>query len=83
MKPEVTFDDWMKFRLIVGEIIEISKKNVKIDIGGEIFKANKRGDLEKGDRIVVGIENNKLIIPLIEGSVIIPEKDIEPRCRIS
>ncbi len=83
MKLEVTFEDWIKFRLIVGKVIEISKNNVKIDIGREILNTAKKGNLEKGDKIVVGIENGKLIIPLSDNSVIIPEKDIENGCRIS
>ena len=82
MKPELTFEDWIKFKLIVGEVIEISKSDIRIDIGGKILKTNKNGDLEKGDKIVVGIEKDKLIIPLIDDSVIIPEKDIEIGSRI-
>jgi hypothetical protein len=83
MKPEVTFEDWVKFKLIVGEVIDISESNVKINIGREILKADRKGDLAEGDKVVIGIENGKLIIPLINGSVIIPEKDIEVGCRIS
>jgi len=76
MKSELKFEDWMKFKLVIGEVIGISKSNVRIDIGGEILKTNKKGNLEKGDKIIVCLQEENLIIPLTDGSVIIPEKDI-------
>jgi len=76
MKSELTFEDWVKFKLVVGEVIGISKSDVRIDIGGKILKTNKKGNLEKGDKIIVCVQEENLIIPLIDGSVIIPEKDI-------
>ena len=82
MKPELTFEDWIKFKLVVGEVIGISKNDVRIDIGGEILKTNKKGNLEKGDKIIVCVQQENLIITLIDGSVIIPEKDIEVGAKV-
>lgn len=82
MKPELKFEDWMKFKLVIGEVIGISKSNVGIDIGGKILKTNKKGNLEKGDKIIVCVQEENLIIPLTDGSVIISEKDIEVGSKI-
>lgn len=72
------FEDWMKFDLRIGKVLE-----GEIDLGNKKFKFNKKIDVKKGEKIVVGVIGDKVVVPLVGGSVIIPEKDIELGSRIS
>ena len=82
MKTEINFEDWMKFDLRVGEVIEINKKIFKINVGENILETKENLNVEMGEKIIVGIQGNKLIFPLVNNSVIVPEKDIENGARI-
>ncbi|MBS3076506.1 hypothetical protein J4481_02070 [Candidatus Pacearchaeota archaeon] len=81
MKSEITFEDWEKVNLIVGEVIEVSDGKIKINVGGEVL-SEKKIDVKKGEKIVVGLFNGNLVFPLVDGSAIVPEKDIELGSRV-
>jgi len=82
MKPEINFGDWMKFNLVVGEVIGTHADKIKIDIAGKSFEINKKLDVEIGNKIIVGLNGNNLIIPLVGSSVVVPEKEIENGVRV-
>ena len=85
MKPEIKFEDWMKVNLIVGEIVEIKKEIIKINCGDKI-RETKNIDLscKNGDKMIIGILNDRIIIPIINNKVhLIPEKSIEPGSSVS
>lgn len=77
------FEDWIKFDFRVGEIVEIGEDKIKIDIGEEVLESNMKLDINVREKIVVGIQEDKLIIPLIGGSVIVPESDIDNGSKVS
>lgn len=83
MKPELKFEDWLKYELRVGEIKFIKGKLIKIDIGNKILETNVKVNVEIGDKIIVGINGDNLVIPLADRIVISPEKDIELGSRVS
>ncbi len=84
MKPEMNFEDWVKFDLRVGEVAESNKGagKIKVNIGEKTFELDKIIDAEKGDKIIVGIDKDKLIIPLANNKVLKPDADIEIGSRI-
>ena len=83
MKPEISFEDWIKFDLRIGEVLERKDDKLKILVGEKEFIINKNLKISVGDKIVVGLQGDKLILPLLDGSVLFPEKDIENGTKIS
>ena len=55
MKAEVNIEDFIKLKLVIGEVIEINENKIKIIIGDKILDGNKKGNLKKGDKILVGL----------------------------
>jgi len=78
MKLEMKFDDWMKLDLIVGEV-----KDGNVSIGDKEFELKVDVDVKDGDKIAVGIMRDEIVVPLVDGSVIIPESDIEVGSKVS
>ena len=75
---EMEFEDWLKFDLKIGKVLD-----KEIDLGKRKFKFDKKINAKKGDKIVVGVMKDKVVIPFVGGSVISPEKDIEIGSKIS
>lgn len=82
MKSEVSFEDWMKVKLIIGEVVEIGEGKIKINIGEKILETKRDLNVEKRDKIVAGLNGDRLIILLVKGSAISPEKDVENGSRV-
>lgn len=78
----MNFEDWIKLDLRIGEIKTIKNRLAKINLGDKEYSIKTSLDLQKGDKIVVGIREGKLIVPNVNNSIIIPEKDIENGSRV-
>jgi len=82
MKPEMNFEDWMKFNLRVGEIVEVSEGKIKVNIGEKTLELNKSVNAAEGDKIIVGIDKDRLVIPLANNQVLKTDADIEVGSRV-
>ncbi len=82
MKPEMNFEDWMKFNLRVGEIVEVSEGKIKVNIGEKTLELNKSVNAAEGDKIIVGIDKDRLVIPLANNQVLKTDEDIEVGSRV-
>ena len=82
MENIINFEDWEKLEMRVGKIKEIEKDKIVISCNGKNYSKKIKLNVDKDDLIVIGFLGDDLIIPLIDGSVIIPEKDIENGVRI-
>lgn len=76
MKEIVKFKDWAKLELRVGEVKEIIKDRIIINCCNKDFEINLNLDVNKGDKIVIGINGDKVIVPVVNNGIpITPEKD--------
>jgi len=67
----------------VGEVKGVSNSNIKIKCNNKNFNVNLKLDVNKGEKIAVIIDGDKLIIPVVNGNVpLVPEKDIEAGSKI-
>lgn len=82
MKSEVKFEDWMKFDLRVGEILEVNEDSIKVNLGDKILVSNNKINVHQGEKIIVGLREDKLIIPLVGNSNLVSDKDIELGSRV-
>ena len=82
MKPEVTFEDWMKFDLRVGEVLEVEEGKIKVSVGEDMFEKEGKFNVEKGEKIVVGLQGKEMVVPLVNDSVIVPESEIANGSRV-
>lgn len=82
MKPEIKFEDFAKLEFLVGEVVDIKENLIEVDIGDRILKSGKSFEIEKGKKIVVGVNDEDLIFLLAGDSVISPEKDIGNGSRV-
>ena len=75
MKSEITFEDWQKIELKIGEVKEVGNK-IKIQCKEKEYLTEVKINVKEGDKIVVGIFNDELVMPLIEGdNPLVSEKD--------
>jgi hypothetical protein len=81
MKSEIKFGDWLKFELLVAEVLEVGNK-IKLDLGNKQVEVKGDYNVVVGDKIVIGLERDKIIVPLAGNSVIVPEEEIENGSRI-
>ena len=77
------FEDWLKFDLRVGEVKKIKGDNIIINDGSKEHKTKVKFNLKKGDKIIIGVCKEGLVIPKVNDSVISPEKDIKVGARVS
>ncbi|MBU0959351.1 MAG: hypothetical protein KKB31_05390 [Nanoarchaeota archaeon] len=83
MTEIVEFKNWAKLELRIGQIKNIDDK-ITINCGEKDFQINLGLDVNKGDKIVVGIGRGGLVIPVVNDAVpLTPEKDIDVGCRVS
>lgn len=78
----IQFDEWSKIDFRIGEVKNISKNSVKIIVNEKVFDLKLDLNIKKGDKIAVIVNNNNLIIPLVNNSVIVPEADIETGSKV-
>ena len=78
MKPEIKFEDWIKLKMVVGEVAEIDRNSIKIFDNDKYYNFNGKLNVKKGDKIIIGLFNENIIIPVVNKEIhLIPEKDIE------
>ena len=74
----IKYEDFTKLDLRIGEVVSTKNDSIEIDCGGKILKTKISLNTKKGDKIVVGIIENELIIPLSkENNPLTPDQDIE------
>ena len=79
----IEYEDFSKLDLVVGEVAFVNNKT-EINCGEKIFKVDFSIDAKVGDKIIVGIFENKITIPLINGEFpIIPDGNVEIGDRVS
>ncbi len=83
MKKIIEFKDWVKFDFRVGEVKNVSDNKMIINCLNKDFEVGLGLDVNKGDKIIVGIYGDKLVVLTAEESVIFPEKDMEVGSRVS
>ena len=80
----IEFQDFSKLDLRIGEITSIEGNLAEINCGDKTFSKDINFPLESGDKIVVGILGEKIVVPLTEEkSPLTPDQDIEPGSQIS
>ena len=79
----INYDEFKKSDLRIEEIIEVKKDEIRIKCGEKSFSFNGKLNVEKGEKIFIVINEDKLIIPHINNSPIVPEKDINAGTKIS
>lgn len=72
MKKEIEFEDFAKLKLVVGEV-----KGKEVDIGEKSFSINSDLDVKNKDKIVVGLLEEGIVIPVAGDSVISVDSDID------
>ncbi len=72
MKNEIEFDDFAKLNLVVGEM-----KNGNIDIDGKKFELDIDLEISDGDKIVVGLLGDGIVIPFARDSFLSVDSDID------
>ncbi len=78
----IKIEEFWKIDFKVGEVKEVGNNN-KIKCDNKTFNVNLKLDVNKGEKIAVIIEGDKLIIPVINDSIpLIPEKDAEAGSKI-
>ena len=82
MNEILIIDDFTKLEMRVGKVENIGK-SVKIKCGDREFNTNLKLNLNKDEKIVIGILGDKLILPVVGKNIpIVPEKDIGIGARI-
>jgi len=79
----IKFEDWAKLNFVVAEVESVSKSLIKIRVSNQTFSTSLKLDMHKGDKIVVLLIEDKLVVPLANNISISPEKDIENGARVS
>ena len=78
----ITIEEFSKFDFRVGKVKEINKGSIKIILEDKEFNVNLMLDVKEGDKIVVLVNGDNLIIPLADGGVISPEKNIKEGSKV-
>ena len=81
MKPEINIEDFLKFKFLVGEVIE-SEGKLKLDMGDKIIESEKLKKSLKGKQIIVGNLGEKYFLPVVIDSILTPEKKIPNGSRV-
>jgi len=83
MTNMIKYEDWAKLELRIGQVIEIEENKIKINCNSKSYSVNLDLNVEIKDKIIVGIEGDQLVIPIIQNSMpLIPDKDIEVGSRV-
>ena len=83
MTEIIKFEDWKKLELKVGEVKKIMD-TITIKLEDKSYEVNLGLDVKIGDKIVVGVSGDNLIIPCVNGRIpLIPEKDVKVGWRVS
>ena len=83
MNQQISFEEWQKLDLRVGEIKEVKKDFLKLTDGNNEFAIKGSFNAQKGDKIVFGL-GNKIVLLVLDGNVLLsPDGDAEPGMRVS
>ena len=78
----IQIDELKRIDLRIAEIIEIHKDKTVILCDGKYYEKNIKINTKKGDKIVVSLDNEKLIILLADNSLLAPEKEIKEGSKV-
>lgn len=82
MSEIIKFEDWAKLELVIGIVKKIKDKTI-INCGKKDFQINLDLNLKNGEKIVVGIDSDNILIPLVGDNIpIVPEEEIEVGSRV-
>ena len=82
MNQQISFEEWQKLDLRVGEIKEVKKDFLKLTDGNNEFVIKGSFNIKKGDKIVFGL-GNKIVLPILDGNVLLsPDDGAEPGMKI-
>ncbi len=79
----ITFDEFKKVELRIGEILKIDKNKIEVKCGDKIYNFKGKLEAKKGEKLVIIIDDGKIIIPCVDNSPIAPEREIKEGMRIS
>lgn len=79
----INIDDFNKIDFRVGEVINIDKNKLEINVGERNYFVKLILKVKKRDKIAVIISGDKIVIPSFEQIPLIPDKDIEVGSKIS
>lgn len=80
----IKIEEFWRIDFKIGEVKAIGKDSIQITCNKRDFIINLSLDVKKGEKIVVIIDGDKLIIPVVNGKIpLVPEKDIEVGSKIS
>lgn len=79
----ITIEDFAKIELKVGKIISKSNRETLIECNGKEFSTRININTNKNDKIIIAINGDEVIIPLINHSIpLVPDKDIETGSKV-
>lgn len=79
----IKIEDLEKIELRVGQIVSKTNKETIILCNGQKYQTNLKIDANKNDKIIIAINDDEIIIPLLNTVCpIIPDKDIEEGSKI-
>lgn len=74
----IKIEEFWKIDFKIGEVEEISDKNIKVRCNDKTFNTGLKLDAKKGEKIAVVIDDERLIIPVVNEKIhLVPEKEIE------
>jgi hypothetical protein len=79
----INIKDFQKVELMLAEVKEISRDGVLIDSGDKMVSLKLELDVEVGDKIIVGLLDDGLIVPLVGGMVLQPDGDLPVGSKVS
>ena len=85
MKNIIKFKDFIEFDFRCGEVREVKKDKLFVDINKENLIVCDKGDLKykSGDKVIILLSDNEGRILVVSNSLLTVDKDIENGSRIS
>ena len=83
MKEIIKIEDFSKIDLRVGDVLENKGDSLKIKCSEKVFTAKLGLDIKKGEQIIVAVNGDKLVIPVINQNIpLSPEKKIDSGSKV-
>lgn len=73
----IAIDDFKKVNLIVGEVSKVNQNCLEINSGDKKYKVNLKLDVIEGEKIIIGLNEGKVVIPIVGGEVLIVDGDLD------
>lgn len=75
----IEFEDFSKLNLKIAEVVSTENKQITVNYENENISTATAIDVKKGDKITVGILDDKILIPSINNKIFLkPDQDMEP-----